>query len=469
MDTNGLADYFAKLQENPMFNMGMALMSQWKTPYGVQGSLSGAMKEYQDMQMNKRRNKLLEMEMTREERRAKQEADQAAAQTNIMNQLPNFYKPELKGSLEQGKIGPGIDMASEQAKMLMGQEIDPGVAEMVSETGVVPERMQGTLADTLKNINSSANYVQQGTPNEMPLVGQPGGFDKAGFQQATMADRFKLDPKGTLADLIGGGDVEYGTTVYEDAQGNVYRIPKNQAGLVPVPNVKAPQKDNAGYKERVNVKGSNYIKEYSNDGGKTWQAFSDPYPIKSTVANVTAVANAGDKGLSEYWKTTADAKAKQVAEMEKQAQVAVQNINAIDRFTIESKKGTAGGAQPILTGVQNFLSTFGYSSSELDSVAKMQTAVAGAKANYMKQLGARGLTDQDMKILAESLPRVETSRSAREAVAAVLRKAYQKDIDNWAKEAEKQYRNAPEEMKPLMELPAWYYDYKNGGGGWKDL
>ena len=156
----------------------------------------------------------------------------------------------------------------------------------------------------------------------------------------------------------------------------------------------------------------------------------------STTVNV-------DRGNNKYLEARGTAQAQAMGELEKSATSAFQANQAIDRFVEASEGGTAGGAQPLVSGVQNFLSTFGYQPSELTNVATMEQAIGQILGQKMQELGARGLTDQDMKILRESLPRVETSQNARVEVSRVLKKANEQKIDQYMRNAQREQEAFP--------------------------
>jgi hypothetical protein len=111
-----------------------------------------------------------------------------------------------------------------------------------------------------------------------------------------------------------------------------------------------------------------------------------------------------------------------IKESRKTAGTAVDNNRALTRMLGASKDGIEGGAADIISEVQNLFVSAGGSAEGLEDVATMEQAVGSMQANFMKELGARGLTDKDMEILRDSLPKMATSRAARERVIAILRK-----------------------------------------------
>ena len=145
----------------------------------------------------------------------------------------------------------------------------------------------------------------------------------------------------------------------------------------------------------------------------------------------------------------------------KSATTAIKDRRSLNRFLAASGEGREGGAAPMLSGMQNFLTSFGISGEGLEDVAVMEQGVANIKANYMEQLGARGLTDRDMDILAEALPRMATSKAARDAIANVLQKENTEKIYSYLDLLEREQKQYPG-LKTL--LPNWVEDARNSSG-----
>ena len=154
----------------------------------------------------------------------------------------------------------------------------------------------------------------------------------------------------------------------------------------------------------------------------------------------------------KYLEGRASAQAATMAELEKSAESAYRANQALDRFITSSATGDAGGAQPLITGVKSFLSSFGYDPAGLTDTAVMQQAVGDILGAKMAELGARGLTDKDMEILRQALPRVDISHEARVRVADIIKRANQ----NTLREYEAQVR-FEEETYPQgnFRRPSW--------------
>lgn len=144
-----------------------------------------------------------------------------------------------------------------------------------------------------------------------------------------------------------------------------------------------------------------------------------------------------------YTKKRGAGAAEQFATDEQAAQSSFDNFNSLNQFMAASKEGREGGAAPLLSGVQNFLVSFGAPAEGLTDVAQMTTSINSILEKKIGQLGARGLTDKDMEILKDALPRMETSREARETVARILMKSNRNTVFQHMdriKEEEKLYR-----------------------------
>ena len=138
---------------------------------------------------------------------------------------------------------------------------------------------------------------------------------------------------------------------------------------------------------------------------------------------VSVTTNVEQPGADKYVEGRASSQAEQAAELEKAAESAYRSNQAMDRFIEASASGDAGAAQPVITGVKNLLSSFGINAEGLTDTLMMEQAIGDILSSKMSELGARGLTDRDMQVLRESLPRVATSHEARVSIANVIQKA----------------------------------------------
>lgn len=165
-------------------------------------------------------------------------------------------------------------------------------------------------------------------------------------------------------------------------------------------------------------------------------------------------------GDDKYLEERRKAQATRFGELEKAAESAYKQKQTIKRFLDASAKGTAGGAQPIISGVQNFLSSFGYSPEQLKDVRVMEQAIGDILGNKMAELGARGLTDKDMDILRQALPRVAVDRASRDAVAQILEKSADFTLNEYDNARAEEERLYPDFSKKTP-MQSWFKDYRS--------
>ena len=121
----------------------------------------------------------------------------------------------------------------------------------------------------------------------------------------------------------------------------------------------------------------------------------------------------------------------------------------------------AGNRSNRFTATKNFLASFGMDSESLTYETVMDQARAGTLVAYMKEMGARGLTDKDMEILNRSLPRLNTSREARKAVAEVMIRNYDKSLKEFSHNYNTVMTNKPE-LAPITIKPLWLDSWEKG-------
>lgn len=148
----------------------------------------------------------------------------------------------------------------------------------------------------------------------------------------------------------------------------------------------------------------------------------------------------------------------------KSAESAAVNLPAMERFLASSDLASEGAAQPLFTFVKGLATSFGVDFESLTAETIGDQANKQVLARFMSELGARGLTDQDMKVLKDSLPKLSSSREAREEVARILMISYDKTLSDFSHRFEKMATKAEVShmaYKPRF-LEAWE---KNKGLG----
>lgn len=371
-------------EEGMAMPLGLALMrmgGRSDRPRNLGVELGAALQQQQAMKQAKQKALMEQFQMERLKAAVMKEKKQEGLAEQLALLPQQFMKPAVPGAIDQGQIGPNLPIQSQQGQQL-AEQMGSG----------------GTMADLLA-LNQSANYAQQGTPQEMPLQGQPASMDYKGLMQAAGPIQAQLDPQG------------YFKALQEQAKPKPpIKVGADDTLLDPVtmqPVYQGVGKD--VYKERTNVKTLNgvphYIKEYSDQGGKsgTWQPLSDPYPIKSTVAsNNNNVTIAQEK---EFEKELGKGQAKSLLESRQSADDAVQIINTVG----EGKKLLKSG---IITGIgADYIVGFGQALKQAgltngsDAVANTQAYTANMAQNVgkiIKQFGAgTGLSDADRDYAAQ--------------------------------------------------------------------
>ncbi len=240
-------------------------------------------------------------------------------------------------------------------------------------------------------------------------------------------------------------------------EGEVAFDPVTRQPIMTNERPKTPQELKAPPIRKVIQGGIEVQQELQPDG--TWKELGRGPRFKTTPDVVSNTTVRVDKSDDEYLKQVRGGQAKAYLELEKSAESAAKQISALDRFIEASEKGTAGGAQPLITGVQNFLSSFGYSPESLKNTVVMQQVIGDILGTKMAELGARGLTDKDMQILREALPRVETDRNARVTVANIMRRNAENTLNEYDNARSEQARIYPE-FSAKNPVQGWYRDYR---------
>jgi len=140
------------------------------------------------------------------------------------------------------------------------------------------------------------------------------------------------------------------------------------------------------------------------------------------------------------------------------AKSAVQGVRNMDTIIEATNSGTFSGTlAPAFESIAGVLVSLGADNSRAyDNTQLIAQARAGSLANYMKELGARGLTDADMKVLSEYLPRMENSPEARLKVAETFKEASYRSIESQMQRYEQDM-----EMNPnIRSKPVWYDEQK---------
>ena len=172
-------------------------------------------------------------------------------------------------------------------------------------------------------------------------------------------------------------------------------------------------------------------------------------PLVSNTVNPTL-------GGGKYADARGTAQAEAFQKLEDSANSAFQSNQMLDSFVAASPNADAGGAEPVISAIKNFMTSFGIPSESLTSTAIMEQAIGGILGQKMAELGARGLTDKDMEVLKSSLPRINTDHKARLEVAAILRKQNDFVISQYSQDVENENERYPNQN---FRRPPWLENY----------
>lgn len=398
-----------------------------------------------------------------------------------------------------------VDRQRQMAQLLQQQAMTPDQGQMVSGHYVAPNPMQGVakllmaynaktgmddadaqeqdlnrqykeaLATGLQNyqkalqgepeqqVESKALINPDGTPKMVTVPGTPGDKQKA-LAHLLQSEHPMLQEFGMKQMMA--GPAEYSTTPQYDQSGRAFVMNK-EGGVKYLDGIQARDK------KEIAPSGVAYNPyqiesgQVFNDPNKMMNIGPDGQPVvnQPLVAAKKDIAKSGASNLNvgtgsgKYADKRQEGRATAMAELEKSAENSYKQIIALDRFSEASKNGTEGGAQPIITAVQGFISSFGYTPESLKNVRVMEQAIGDILGSKMAELGARGLTDQDMKILREALPRVATDRESREIVAGILRKSHESTLAEYHNMRQEEARIHPD-LSAQMPEQVWYKDYK---------
>jgi hypothetical protein len=181
--------------------------------------------------------------------------------------------------------------------------------------------------------------------------------------------------------------------------------------------------------------------------------------LQQDAQNRRQQINIVQNGDNEYLKQRGKDQADQFNTLQNAADSAWKQRSSLDQFIKASQGGYEGGAADLLSGVGNMMSSFGVNIDPqgLTNTRLMQQAVGNILGSRMAELGARGLTDKDMLILREALPRVDTDRQSREAIAGILKKTHDATIRQYRDRLGWEQSRYPEAQ---FYSPSWMGDWE---------
>jgi len=386
--------------------------------------------------------------------------------------LPPDYENQLREAEKRRRMA---EMLSQQSMSPIEHSNQPGAK--ISWTQVLGKALQGYMsgreaqgaakteadvADKTKKLYETEmadyNTARQGTPAQAPMIA---GDDEGNAMPMVPAQ--KADTRDLLVKALMSSNPkvqQIGQLDYSNAQSQAAAQAAAQAKAQEAYNLAPGAKRFQGGQmiaENAVPEKINYNQPFLPDGSPN--IAYQKYSLEKGKAGAPNVAVNMGKGDSKYVEERLQGRAKSMAELDKSAEASYKTVKAIDRFLASSESGTAGGAQPVITLTQNFLSSFGYNPKDLKDVRQMEQAIGDILGSKMAELGARGLTDKDMEVLRESLPRINTDRAARQNVAQIVRKSAENNINEWKVQRQEEEKTYPDLGKRLP-TPNWAREYE---------
>lgn len=369
------------------------------------------------------------------QKRMAEALQQDAMQPMAMPQQPGVYVSPLEGVAKLLKAWGGVKgmrRADEEQKTLANQVQERRGADMSAFVKALRGREAtpgGLVEDASGNVTQAdpiaAQTASQSLQQVLPMLQTP-EIQQAGLGAMLQAikDEKPKDPKWQVTEKF-------------DANGRPVKVLVNlndPTQTMPFGDAKRP--------------------EILQPGVEDAQA-----RVRAAGRPQTTIVNS-QPGDDKYLQERRKAQAARFGELEKSAESAYKQIQTLDRFIEASNKGTSGGAQPIISGVQNFLSSFGYTPEQLKDVRVMEQAIGDILGNKMAELGARGLTDKDMEILRQALPRVNVDKDSRIAIAEILKKTAASTLGEYENARAEEERIYPEFSKKTP-VQSWFKAYKD--------
>jgi len=370
---------------------------------GFSAGLSGNLPQWQQVQ-----NQTKQLNM------AEKEAAQKKEEERQKTYFVDAYTSQKL--LEQGNIDGVISMGLQRLQYLQKLGADPSDTQRLTQLAIAAKNGSQEAIGHLKNELDSA--VQFGIAEG--VIQPPKGPELVKGSDVVNGQVITVDPKTSTAKAIKVADFQAETPEgFKIVTGEEARA----MGLDPKLQYKVNTKTN-----EPSVLGS---------GGVT--------------------VNTAGKADSAYLNTRAGDQAKAMTDLEKSAESAYRSNVALDRFISSSAKGDKGAAQPFITGAKNLIASFGYSPEGLSDTNKMEQAVGDILGQKMSELGARGLTDKDMEVLRQALPRVNTSHEARVQIAQIIKKSNEFTLGDYVRKASNEDAQYPDYE---FARPSWLNDYK---------
>jgi hypothetical protein len=347
----------------------------------------------------------------------------------------------------------------EQQKRVRDAEIRQ--QQIAQRTPMGPTGKENAMADALIDSQSAVSGTQKWNDNDVYNSTGGLGFLLAPIMNKITGSKGKLQPridseksvlKQSRQMQLAKGDRERNNQGLKSWQANQDKLIQGQQGinadidaaeLVSGAKIDAAETEQ-GYK--VDLK----LQELGNNLAE--ESVKNQYDIESEQQELKDAKN---QFLFEQDET---AYGESYAESKKTANSAIESIEGWKRFQNASNNAWDGGLADMAASVTNFAASFGIDSEMLTNVALMRQTIAAEKAGFMERLGARGLTDKDMEIIAQYLPDVSTSKEARGKIAEIMMRANKKDMDNHIDLIFSDEKRRADSGREIYRRPSWVRD-----------
>jgi hypothetical protein len=333
-----------------------------------------------------------------------------------------------------------------------GQEILPnwasGLAYVLNQYGANKRDKRATAAaeenDRLRTaeMGQLAAALRGGTG--VLRQGELGQYSHPDVQSAALAQQLKASEteneyaqKARLAQI--GGNKQYaGVPIVDTANGN-FVVGYYQPTEMGAPKAYAADGSPLAWKDTYAIGNASTLNLNTGVVGTVAPADASRAGMIEGAKQAAQTQGAADRLRNELDQRTGNERTQDVFsadltnlnEAYKSVQSTISNVSAIERLMSVNDFADEGTLAPLENTVKGIFASFGVNIDNLADNAVLNQAIDGILANYMSELGARGLTDRDMEVLRNNLPRMNQSSEARAAVASVLKSSYRKTLENY--------------------------------------
>lgn len=193
------------------------------------------------------------------------------------------------------------------------------------------------------------------------------------------------------------------------------------------------------------------------DKGRAYDPFTfEPMNVTDyrEVRTPGVQVNTGEQAGSNFVENMFSDQAERLSEAQARASTGLENIGTLERFVQASRSPDAAEGEwaPYISMMKNIGASLGFDPAGLTEETLMQSGESSLTHQLIEELGgSRGVTDRELEILKRSLPNINTSREAREAVAEILMDRQYRGIQEY-----ESYLGQAEQMADQYNLPFFH-------------